>query len=177
MRTTNARKRSRLLPWLIAAAIAVLVPAGCGGGGTPARSDQAHTATGANTLHQYKAQISAISASYAAAARALKSSVGPHSTSKHTARALQQFQAHAAQAAASLRSLTPPPAVGGAQQQLAAAFQSIATACRPVINAARKHNVRRFRRALQVLQGKLKGPLGAQAKAAARQMDSRLASA
>jgi hypothetical protein len=176
MRMRNAGIRRRHLPWLITVAIALLVLAGCGGGGTPARSDQAQTATGSNTLGQYKARISAISASYAAAARTLKSSVGPHSTSKQTARALQQFQAHAAQAAASLRFLSPPPVVGGAQQRLAAAFQSIARACQPVIDAARPNNVRRFRHALQTLQGKLQGPLGAETRAAGRQMDSRLAS-
>lgn len=159
---------------LIVVAVASLMLVGCGGKKSSSGTRSATTSTGsALSDAEYRARAAAITKSYGAAGRALKASVGPRSTPRQVASALQAFQTRAKGAVDKLAAIRPPRKVAAPQLQLVEAFRASAQATQPSIDAGRTRNRRRYRVAFARFRVAIR-ELRARAHAAAREIDARL---
>lgn len=151
----------------LAAALAVLalLAAGCGSDSRSSTVEREH----------YRAQVTQISGRFGQAGQAFRDSVGPGTTPKQAAAALRTFQRRVLGAAVALERLRPPPEVERPHRDLARAFRDIARAAQPSIDAGRRDDGPALRRALERLSRQLSGPLGERARAAAAEIDRRLA--
>jgi hypothetical protein len=150
---------------LLTVILAVLAPA-CGAG--------SHEPDPAGAKG-YRTQVTRISSQFAQAGQAFRASVGPRTTPRQAAAALNTFQARVLRAAAALDRLTPPPEVARPHRELARTFREIAHATQPSIDAGRTGDAAALQRALRRLHRELTGPLGTRARVAATEIDRRLA--
>jgi hypothetical protein len=158
--------------------------AGCGGdGGGKSSASRPSTATGPSTapapspqgVARYRSEVARATQTFAQGAQRFRDAVGPNSGAQELASALQTFQSDVRSAADALSRLRSPPNVAPAQRQLIAAFRAIASACQPVVDAAKAGDRARLRSALRRFQSQLNGPLGARAQEAATRIDAGLA--
>jgi hypothetical protein len=165
----------RLLAMLFAFAALALVAGGCGSD----KKKDSTTDSGGKTkvsAADYKTKVTAIAGDFASAGQAFKDAVSPNSTPQQAATALEGFQKRVEKDVADLNALTPPDKAADAHKRLAAALDGIAKACQPSIDAGKAGDRAKLRTALLELQKQLNGQLGTDARKAATDIDTALAS-